>query len=123
MNASKRTPEERAAFRAAAAAAMRRNMTPEEEIIWPWLRDRGVEAQTPLFSPRYNLGVVTDFYHREKRLRIEIDGPQHRKKATAEAREDRKLKTDLEVMTLRFTNQQVREELEWIKTTLSKLLD
>lgn len=121
MNNRKHSDEERAAFREAAADHMRVNMTPEEESIWPFLKDRGFEAQVPLFSPRYRLGVVTDFYHRERKVRVEVDGPQHR--PMADQRQDRKLKADLEVLTVRFTNQQVREKLPWVLETLSKLLD
>lgn len=121
MNNRKHSDEERAAFRAAAAQVMRYNMTSEEETIFQWLKDRGFEAQVPLFSPRYRLGIVADFYNRKRNIRIEIDGPQHQ--TTPDQRQDRKLKTDLGVTTLRFTNQQIREELPLVLETLTKLLD
>lgn len=100
---------------------MRREMTEEEDSLWPFLKDRGFSAQVPLFMTRYNKGIVADFYHLRLKLRIEVDGPQH--KRSADQREDRKLLADLGLTTLRFTNKQVRSRLPWVLETLSELLD
>ena len=96
-------------------------MTEEEEILWPFLKDRDFQAQVPLFMTRYNKGIIADFYHSGLKLRIEVDGPQHKK--TADTREDRKLLTDLGLTTVRFTNKQIQKRLAWVRETLSKLLD
>lgn len=104
-----------------AADAMRRDPTPEEEVIWQLVKDKGwgFELQVPVWSTRYNKGWILDLYSPLKQTNIEIDGPQHRK--SADQRRDRKLQADLGVATIRFTNREVNRKLPKVIEMLEKL--
>jgi leucyl-tRNA synthetase len=67
------------------ARQLRKNMTPEEKVLWQKLRNRNFHGlkflrQHPLIYEEINgkpLFFVPDFYCSEKKIVIEIDGKIH----------------------------------------------
>ena len=67
------------------ARTLRKNQTPEEEMIWERVRDRRLNGfkflrQHPLFICPFHdqpAFYIADFYCAEKKLVIEIDGTYH----------------------------------------------
>lgn len=56
---------------------LRNNATPAEQILWDYLRGRGLGCK---FTRQYSVGpYILDFYCPKLRLAIELDGNQHRK--------------------------------------------
>ena len=102
------------------ARKLRRDMTPEEVILWQYLRGKrlGVTFRRQEPMGRY----VADFVCYERKLVIEVDGSQH-----LNSPEDRERDADMlehGFLTLRFWNNEVRTNLsgvlERIKTTLQE---
>ncbi|MFC3862077.1 endonuclease domain-containing protein [Deinococcus antarcticus] len=100
------------------ARKLRREMTPEEVMLWQNLRGKrmGVSFRRQEPMGRY----VADFVCYERKLVIELDGSQHLHRA-----EDRERDADMlehGFLTLRFWNNDVRTNLsgvlERIQTTL-----
>src|SRR3989344_5054994 len=97
--------------------ALRNNFTPEEKLIWQYLRKKQMGY---MFWRQYSAGpYVLDFYCPKLRLAIEIDGSQHAEDDAAEYDHEREqyLK-GLDIKTLRFWNSEVRANLE---TVLEKI--
>jgi very-short-patch-repair endonuclease len=92
--------------------SLRNNMPPAEKLIWNRLK--GKEIEWCKFRRQYSIGAfVVDFYVPELRLAIEIDGSSH--VGDAAQTYDAERQTFLEskgTKFLRFTNQQVDEELD-----------
>jgi very-short-patch-repair endonuclease len=92
--------------------SLRNNMPPAEKLIWNRLKGKQIEGCK--FRRQYSISAfVVDFYVPELRLAIEIDGSSH-VGAAAQAY-DAERQTFLEskgTKFLRFTNQQVYEELD-----------
>ena len=58
------------------ARALRRNLTPAENRMWYYLRDRRLSGYK--FVREQVIGIyIADFVCREKKLIIEVDGGQH----------------------------------------------
>ncbi len=58
------------------AKELRNNLSPPEQLLWSYLRDNQI-ANLP-FRSQHPLGpYIADFYCREARLVIEIDGKAH----------------------------------------------
>ena len=58
------------------AKELRRVMTPAEKLIWKFLKSR--KANNQKFRRQHPIGrYILDFYCRESKLAIEIDGPIH----------------------------------------------
>lgn len=81
---------------------MRRNPTPGERVAWEILRDRRFlgykfRRQVPL------AGFIVDFYCRELRLAVEIDGATHRSdEARAQDQDRDQVLTELGIRTFRM---------------------
>ena len=90
-----------------AARSMRREMTPEEILLWERLRDSklGVKFR----RQQVISGFVADFYCHAAGLIVEVDGSQHSPEVDAER--DAVLKAH-GLRLRRFTNRAVREELD-----------
>lgn len=89
---------------------LRRYPTPTEAFLWLYLR----RAQLGVtFRRQVVLGrrFICDFVARDIKLIVELDGSHHRALAVADWRRDAFL-ARLGYRTLRFTNREVREELE-----------
>ena len=101
------------------AIHLRENMTNAEKILWEKLRNKNF--QNLKFRRQHPISLyIADFYCHELKLIIEIDGGYH-------SAEDQILRdkertevlnfNDIEV--IRFTNQQVEQELDSVLLTLS----
>ncbi len=96
---------------------MRRGMTPSEAALWVALRRKlkGVRfrRQQPLG------GYIVDFVCHERRLVIEIDGPQHG--CGYDVRRDSKL-LELGYRTLRFWNEEMAFDPDWVLEVIEEWL-
>ena len=102
--------------------SLRSNMPSAEKLVWARLRGRQVENCK--FRRQYNIGgFVVDFYAPELKLAIEIDGESH---AGDDAQAyDAERQTFLEskgTCVLRFTNQQVYEELDGVVVAIASAI-
>jgi len=94
-------------------------MTPEETLLWRYLRGKqfGVSFRRQEPMGRY----VADFVCYERTLVIELDGSQHLNSA-----EDRERDADMAAHgfeTLRFWNSGVRENLSGVLERIQQVLD
>jgi very-short-patch-repair endonuclease len=102
--------------------SLRNNMPLAETMIWARLRRRQVEGCK--FRRQYSIGAfVVDFYAPELKLAIEIDGESH----TGQDAQvyDFERQTFLEskgTLFLRFTNQQVYEELDSVLEAIGRVI-
>ena len=100
--------EQRRQFRKLRAAFMTRNPTAAEAKAWIYLARMGFVRQYSIETPRHRSagatnGWILDFYHKDAKLCIEIDGSVHRKTRGRDGRRDRALAA-LGIRTLRFPN-------------------
>jgi very-short-patch-repair endonuclease len=102
--------------------ALRNNMPPAEKLIWDRLRGRQVEGCK--FRRQYSIGAfVVDFYMPELKLAIEIDGDSHvGDDAQAYDSERQSLLESKGTRFLRFTNQQVYEELDAVIEAIKRVV-
>ena len=100
-----------------AARSMRREMTPEEILLWERLRDSklGVKFR----RQQVISGFVADFYCHAAGLIVEVDGSQHSPEVDAER--DAVLKAH-GLRLLRFPNREVREELDRVVAEIRIML-
>jgi very-short-patch-repair endonuclease len=91
---------------------LRNNMPLAEMIVWEKLKGRQVEGCK--FRRQYSIGAfVIDFYGPELRLAIEIDGNSHFQDGAESYDYERQIFLESKgTQFLRFTNQQVYEDLE-----------
>lgn len=96
------------------ARSLRSNQTPAEELLWQYLRRKQIfnirfSRQTPIGS------YIVDFYAKEAKLVIEIDGSQHYEKIHQQydQKRDKYLK-GLGLDVLRFNNLEVLEATETV---------
>ena len=110
------------------ARKLRKNQTPQEQILWNILRNRQVLGYK--FRRQYPIGnYVVDFVCKENKMIIEIDGGQHNTPEGILADENRtKYLQSVGYKILRFWNneidnniegvyQKIIEQIENIKTT------
>ena len=92
-------------------AQLRTNMTAPERRLWACLRKSQLGVK---FRRQFGVGrYIVDFYCPAKRLVIEVDGDSHfstEGMAYDQVRDD--YVRSLGIQVLRFTNQQVMQELE-----------
>ena len=106
------------------ARNLRKNMTPEETLLWRNLRGRKFHGlkflrQHPIIYETINgkpLFFIPDFYCAEKRLIIEIDGKIHDFQKDYDERREEILK-NMNMKIVRFKN----EEFNYIPEVLSKI--
>ena len=91
------------------AAIMRSHLTPSESRLWRAINRRQLGAQ---FRRQVVVGgkFVADFLAAEPRLIVEVDGPDHRLRRSADARRDAKLQR-LGYRVLRLEAKLVMEQL------------
>ena len=106
------------------ARELRKNLTPAEQTFWLRLKEKFPEYK---FRRQHPISIyIADFYCHKLKLVIEIDGSIHH---SEEARlNDKRRQQDLEDLNLtviRFTNDQVKNEIEtvieMISSTIKKL--
>lgn len=92
------------------ARQMRHNPTPAEKMLWQAVRGRGLNGFK--FRRQHAIGrFIVDFYCRATRLVVEVDGPVHDYTEEQDAIRQQFLES-LGLVVLRFSNQQVLEELD-----------
>jgi very-short-patch-repair endonuclease len=96
---------------------LRQNQTPTEEKLWWYLKDKRLGQK---FRRQHSVGgYILDFYCKEKRLIIELDGEVHNSK---EAREYDKVRdrffAGLDYKVLRFKNSEVESDIEVVIRTI-----
>jgi len=104
------------------AKHLRNNMTQSEEILWMHLRT-GINGYK--FRRQHPIGnYIVDFFCHKIKLVIEIDGSVHNKEDVKENDETRQ--KDLENLgyyVIRFTNQQVIEQIETVFFNISEIVN
>ncbi|MBC7829275.1 MAG: endonuclease domain-containing protein [Chitinophagaceae bacterium] len=101
------------------AEALRKNMTVAEKIIWERLSKNQLGVRIRRQHPVWK--YVADYYCHELKLIIEIDGGIHLSKENNEydIRREVTLK-ELGIEIIRFTNEQVINELEYVIEVISE---
>lgn len=94
------------------AKTMRRNMTSAEKRLWfSFLR----EYPVPFVAQKVIGNYIVDFYCRRARVSIELDGDSHYSNSAQQYDQIRTTYLGvLEILELRFTNNEVYENLEGV---------
>ena len=94
------------------ARTMRRNMTPTEFLLWEFcLRKSSMKFRRQRPIDRY----IVDFYCAQSKLAIEIDGESHSTKNAPDYDRSRtELLNNFGIEVLRFSNDEVRNNLEGV---------
>jgi len=106
---------------------LRKKQTPAEELLWQNLRNRNFNKlkflrQHPICVQSLfgkNLYYIPDFYCHKAKLVIEADGPIHLFKTEYDKNRDEVL-AGLGLTILRFTNDEVLNELDKVLDVVSK---
>jgi very-short-patch-repair endonuclease len=99
---------------------LRSNMTKAEALIWQKLRCKQIENCK--FRNQYSVDrFVLDFYSPEIKLAIEIDGESHFQEGAAQYDNERQIFIESTgINFLRFTNNQVYENLNGVLETIAQ---
>jgi very-short-patch-repair endonuclease len=102
--------------------SLRNNMPPAEKLIWQRIRGRQIEDCK--FRRQYSIGVfVVDFYVPELKLVLEIDGESHFVEGAKEYDDERTAFLESKgTQVLRFTNQQIYEELDAVLERITETI-
>jgi len=101
------------------AREMRKNPTPAEDALWQHLRLNQLGVK---FRRQHAIGpFIVDFYAREARLIIEVDGPIHETQKEYDEMRQAYLES-LGYRVVRFTNEQVLQNMDAVLATLQKVL-
>ena len=101
----------------ARARTLRREMTPQERLLWTHLRNR--RFQNAKFRKQMWLaGFIADFACPEARLVVEADGSQHADNIEYDAARERAFARQ-GWRTLRFWNNEINEDLEGVLTAIA----
>jgi very-short-patch-repair endonuclease len=103
------------------AKELRQNMTPAEKILWQHLRAKRFKS---LKFRRQQIieGFIVDFYCHSLGLVIEVDGKIHDQQKDYDSERD-KIITAKGLMILRFTNQQVIENIELVLKAITQKIE
>jgi very-short-patch-repair endonuclease len=102
------------------AQRLRRDMTPQEKILWGELRGRRFEG----FKFRRQMwlaGYIADFACPDARLVVEADGSRHADDVAYDTARERAF-ARLGWRTLRFWNNEITENLEGVLTLIASAL-
>jgi very-short-patch-repair endonuclease len=102
--------------------ALRNNMPLAEKIIWAKFRNQQIESCK--FRRQYSIDAfVVDFYTPELKLAIEIDGDSHYQDGIPEYDRERQLFLESkDTKILRFTNQEIYQELDMVVERISEVI-
>lgn len=105
----------------AIAQRLRRDSTGAEAILWRELRGSRLEGlkfrrQTPI------AGYIVDFCCYSLGLTIELDGKHHAQQALSDAERRRVIEAH-GYIELRFTNDEVKERLDWVLQEIRRAAD
>ncbi len=99
------------------ARALRKHLTPAEELLWRHLR--GSRLQGAKFRRQVPFDrFVVDFYCHAAKLVVEIDGVQHDWHAEYDAERTETLEK-LGLRIIRFANAEIRNDLESVLARIS----
>jgi very-short-patch-repair endonuclease len=102
------------------ARRLRREMTPQERLLWQGLRGRRLEGYK--FRRQMWLdGFIADFACPEARLVVEADGSQHAANRDYDANREAAL-ARLGWRTLRYWNNEINEDLEAVLNAIRAAL-
>ena len=101
--------------------SLRKNMTPEEKKLWYRLNRRQVDGfrfrrQHPIASR-----FILDFYCPEAGIGIEVDGSIHNFQKDQD-RNRQKVIESMGIRLLRFTNEEIEDNIEEVINTIRKEL-
>ncbi|BAZ31983.1 hypothetical protein NIES4074_44570 [Cylindrospermum sp. NIES-4074] len=100
------------------AKELRRQMTPEEKILWQYLRANRLHG---LHFRRQQIinGFIADFYCHAASLVIEVDGKIHETQTEYDAERDKVLSAR-GLRLLRIKNEEVQQELDKVLKRISQ---
>jgi len=99
---------------------LRRDLTPEEKILWFQLRNSSLGYR---FRRQHSIGnFIADFFCAEKRLIIEIDGSQHFDNKEAD-KERTEYFESLGIKVIRFWNSEVKSDLSKVMIKIKEELE
>jgi very-short-patch-repair endonuclease len=100
------------------AIQLRNNMTKAEKILWEELKNKEIFKER--WKPQHPVDIfVVDFYCHKYKLAIEVDGEIHQNEEIHERDDGREHDIEkLGIKILRFTNQEVFEDIELVKTRI-----
>ena len=102
------------------ARRLRREMTPQEKLLWGQLRGRrlaGSKFRKQMWLDEY----IADFACPEARLVVEADGSQHADETDYDAQRERAF-ARLGWRTLRFWNNEINDDLDAVLTAIAAAL-
>ena len=104
------------------AEVLRKNMTPAEVELWEALK--GNKLNSTKFRRQHPISqFIVDFYCHKYRLVIELDGSVHELEDQKERDEGREaMLKDLGLIVIRFSNMEVKNNLNQVLTTISDYL-
>jgi very-short-patch-repair endonuclease len=102
------------------AREMRKSPTPAEDVLWQHLRSEqlGVKFRRQHAIDRF----IVDFYAREPRLIVEVDGPIHETRKEYDAMRQAYLES-LGYRVVRFTNEQVLQDVHAVLAVIRAALE
>ena len=101
------------------ARAMRRAPTQAERTLWSRLRGRQLGVR---FRRQHAVGhFVVDFYCRERRVVVEVDGKIHMERSARDGDRDIALRS-LGLRVLHFTNAEIESSLDDVVARISAAL-
>ncbi len=104
------------------ALAMRKHPTRAEKMLWQYLRGKRMRGFRFRRQQPINRFIV-DFYCRQARLVVEVDGSSHDSTEAAEYDEQRtRFFEELGLSVLRFSNEQVIYETDAVLNTIAQHL-
>ncbi len=111
------------------ARDLRKNQTPEEGIVWQYLRNRKLKGykflrQHPVMihdACGKKQFYIADFYCAEKRLVVEVDGQIHLKQIDYDEARDIVMK-EMNLAVLRITNEEINRDVSEVLERIKKYL-
>jgi very-short-patch-repair endonuclease len=100
----------------AAATELRNNSTPAEIEMWDFLKSNFPQYKFLRQKPLENF--IVDFYCAKLKLIIEVDGEIHNKQKERDAERDNIFYIKYGIRTLRFKNEQIYNNKEYMKKTI-----
>ncbi len=100
---------------------LRQNTTDPERILWSVLRGKNLGVK---FRRQQGVGsYIADFYAAKLKLVVEVDGDSHFDvEGLAYDKERDAYMQATGITVLRFTNDQVRENLEWVLAAIQDVI-
>jgi very-short-patch-repair endonuclease len=100
------------------AISLRNNMTEAEELLWEELKNK--EIFKDRWKRQHPIDIfIVDFYCHKHKLVVEVDGEIHLQEEVKEHDNGREHDiTKLGIKILRFTNKEIFEEIESVKSII-----